>query len=205
MSEPFIGEIRMAGFNFAPAGWAMCQGQLLSISQNSALFSLLGTSFGGNGVSNFQLPDLQGRSPVGTGQGIGLSPVNIGQSSGTENATLTINNLPAHTHTAAVTGGVSVSGAVAVPATTTASTTDESAVPGTNKVLGPVSAAGRNGLLYSTDPANTTLAPFNVSMTGPSPAITNSITGNGLPFSLRNPYLGITFIIALQGIFPSRG
>jgi microcystin-dependent protein len=95
---PFVGEIEIVGFNFAPVGWALCNGQLLSISQNTALFSLLGTYYGGNGTSTFQLPNLQSRVPVGMGQGNGLSIVNMGDIAGSENATITISQMPAHTH-----------------------------------------------------------------------------------------------------------
>ncbi|QBR02982.1 phage tail protein [Paraburkholderia pallida] len=203
MSDPYLGEIRMVGFNFAPNGWAFCQGQLLSIQQNAALFSLLGTTYGGDGRSTFQLPDLRGRTPVGFGQGLGLSNISIGEQGGTENATLTTQNMPAHTHTAAVTGGGAVTGQIAIPAAT--STTGEGAVPSTSTVLGPIAAGGRPGELYSTAAPSTTLAPFNVNLQGTAPTIQNSVTGNSIPFSLRNPYMGINFIIALQGIFPSRG
>jgi len=98
VSEPFIGEIRMFGFNFAPNGWAMCNGQLLAISQNTALFSLLGTYYGGNGTSNFALPDFRGRVPLHQGQGSGLSSYVIGEVAGTETVTLSTAQLPSHTH-----------------------------------------------------------------------------------------------------------
>ena len=98
MSEPFIGEIRIVGFNFAPRGWANCDGQLLSIAQNSALFSLLGTVYGGDGRTTFGLPDLRGRVPVHAGNGPGLSPRAQGQKSGAEQTTLSVANLPSHTH-----------------------------------------------------------------------------------------------------------
>ncbi len=99
MSEPFIGEIRMFGFNFAPSGWAMCNGQLLPISQNTALFSLLGTFYGGNGTSDFALPDLRSRVPLHMGQGVGLSPYTLGEDAGLQTATLNDAQLPSHTHT----------------------------------------------------------------------------------------------------------
>src|SRR5450631_2987711 len=98
MSEPFLGEIRMFGFNFNPQGWAQCNGQLMAISQNTALFSLLGTNFGGNGQTTFGLPDLRGRVPVHAGQGPGLSPYNIGEQTGTENVTLLSSQMPSHSH-----------------------------------------------------------------------------------------------------------
>jgi microcystin-dependent protein len=98
MAEPFIGEIRMVGFNFAPVGWAMCNGQTMDISQNAALFSLIGTTYGGDGQTTFNLPDLQGRFPIHQGTGNGLSPYVIGQRAGTENVTLAANQIPSHTH-----------------------------------------------------------------------------------------------------------
>ncbi|MGG1946291.1 tail fiber protein [Trinickia sp. NRRL B-1857] len=205
MSDPFIGEIRMAGFNFAPTGWAQCQGQTIAISQNQALFALLGTVYGGNGVSNYQLPDLRGRTPVGMGQGLGLSNIDIGESDGVENITLTSGNMPQHTHVAAVTGGGTVTGAIAIPATTSTAAQTEGATPGPTTVLGPIAVTGHPGSLYSTAAPNTTLAPFNVSLQSSAPAIQNGLAGSSLPFSSRNPYLGINFIIALQGVFPSRG
>src|ERR1044071_219623 len=103
MSEPFVGEIRMVGFNFAPRGWAFCNGQQLPIAQNSALFSLIGATYGGNGTTTFALPDLRGRVPVGIGQGPGLTNVTLGQKFGGETNTLTVANLPAHSHS--ITGG----------------------------------------------------------------------------------------------------
>jgi microcystin-dependent protein len=98
MADPFVAEIRIFGFNFAPKGWAMCEGQLLPLSQNTALFSLLGTTYGGNGKSNFALPDLQARAPMHPGQGPGLSLYDLGQTGGSETVTLLVSELPAHTH-----------------------------------------------------------------------------------------------------------
>ncbi|MGA2220164.1 MAG: tail fiber protein, partial [Terracidiphilus sp.] len=98
MSEPFIGEIIMFAGDFAPNGWALCNGQMLSISSYTALFSILGTSFGGNGTSTFQLPDMRSRVPVHVGQGLGLTAYILGEQTGTENVTLNINQIPAHTH-----------------------------------------------------------------------------------------------------------
>jgi microcystin-dependent protein len=98
MADPFLAEIRVFPFNFAPAGWAFCNGQILPISQNTALFSLLGTYYGGNGVSNFALPNLQGSVPVGYGQGSGLSSYTMGQTGGTQTETLLLTQIPQHTH-----------------------------------------------------------------------------------------------------------
>src|SRR6478736_3565120 len=99
MSDQFLAEIRIFGFNFAPTGWALCNGQLLPISQNTALFSLLGTTYGGNGTSNFALPNLQDRMAVGAGQGPGLSNYTLGQTGGTNTATLSVATMPSHNHT----------------------------------------------------------------------------------------------------------
>ena len=98
MSEPFIGQICIYGFNFAPRGWALCNGQLIAISQNTALFSLLGTTYGGNGQTTFALPNLQSRAPLHPGQGPGLSPYTLGEQTGTESVTMTVSTLPAHPH-----------------------------------------------------------------------------------------------------------
>jgi microcystin-dependent protein len=107
MSEPFVGEIRMFAGNFAPRGWAFCEGQLLAVSQNDALFSLLGTIYGGDGRTTFGLPDLRGRIPIHAGTGPGLSPRQLGAKAGTENVTLTTNQLPSHNHPMAVSSDVS--------------------------------------------------------------------------------------------------
>jgi microcystin-dependent protein len=106
MSDPFLGMIRLVGFNFAPIGWALCQGQVLPISQNTALFSLIGTTFGGDGVQTFNLPDLRGRVAVGQGQGPGLSPYAQGQTGGQEGVAFSVQEAPAHTHTLMAAGNV---------------------------------------------------------------------------------------------------
>jgi microcystin-dependent protein len=204
MSEPYLGEIRMFGGNFAPRGWAFCQGQLLPIAQNTALFSLLGTTYGGNGQTNFALPDLRSRSPVGMGTGPGLSTIDQGQLGGVESETLTQAQLPMHTHMAQSTPfNASLTGQISVPAATTGTT---QAAPGTTTVLGPVAAGGRAGTLYATGAPDTTLAPFNATLTGQltpnNPTI--GVAGGSQPIGLRNPYIGINFIIAIEGIFPSR-
>lgn len=170
MSEPFLGEIRTFGFNFAPQGWAMCAGQLLSISQNTALFALLGTFYGGDGVTNFALPDLRGRVGINQGNGPGLSPYVLGQRSGSENVTLTNAQMPAHGHGVAANGG---------PASTPR---PDGAVP-----------ARESADAYAAAPDGTAM---NAGM------ITAS--GGSQPHSIVQPYLGLNFCIALQGIFPSR-
>ncbi|WP_222105672.1 phage tail protein [Paraburkholderia sp. BCC1884] len=119
MSDPYLGEIRMVAFDFAPYGWALCQGQLLPLSQNQALFTLLGTSYGGNGTQTFGLPNLAGRSPVGTSTGGGLTPIVTGQFSGLEQFTMTAAQLPTHTHPAAL-PATTLTASVSVPASTAA-------------------------------------------------------------------------------------
>ncbi len=186
MSEPFLGEIRTVGFNFAPVGWALCNGQILAISQYSALFALLGTTFGGNGTTTFALPNLQGRVPVCVGSGQGLNPVTWGEMGGQASVTLTSANLPQHTHT--VTAPVSnangttsspVNGYPAVDVTTiTGGQRGETAA---TMSYAPSAVSGQNAASYQT-----------------------GATGSNVPVSTEPPYLAVYFIIALNGIFPSR-
>jgi microcystin-dependent protein len=173
MATPYIGEIRMFAGNFAPRNWAFCNGQLLAISQNTALFSILGTTYGGNGTTNFALPNLQGRVPMHWGNGPGLSPYVLGQQGGTENVTLQQSQMPAHTHTVnAVASGGNQAG------------------PGNN--LPAIESTGTS-LDYSNAGQNTTMSPAMI-----NPA------GNSFPVPIVQPYQTVSFIIALQGIFPSR-
>ncbi|WP_322054237.1 phage tail protein [Paraburkholderia bannensis] len=203
MSDPYLGEIRMAGFNFAPQGWAFCQGQLMSLAQNQALFALLSTTYGGDGRQTFGLPDLRGRSPVGFGQGPGLSSIELGQAAGTETVTLNQNQLPMHTHAVTVTPPAAVTVPINIPAST--ATTGQQSEPGTNVVLGSVNSGGRSGNFYVAGDGNTTLKQFNATVNAGAPTVAVQTAGQSQPFSLRNPYLGVNFIIALQGIFPTRG
>lgn len=178
MAEPFLGEIRIFGGTFAPLGWALCQGQLLPIAQNAALFSLLGTTYGGDGVQTFALPDLRGRAVLGFGQGTGLSPYTQGQMGGVETVTLNTQQMPAHSHT--------------VAATEAQSTTDpKGAVPANTQPPTP----GAAPKVYGASPDGKTT--MNSAMIGQ--------TGGNQPVSVQQPYLVINYIIALQGIFPSRG
>jgi microcystin-dependent protein len=178
MSDVFLGEIRIFPFNFAPAGWAMCDGQVMAISQNTALFSLLGTQYGGDGKSIFALPNLQGRAPMFYGNGPGLTPHNIGEVSGTPGVTLDVSQMPAHTHSS--NGDTSM-------ATSTSPFGNLPAVPAVNPRFLPD--------MYT----NPNTAP-NVSMLAGNalPA------GGGSPHNNLQPYLVLNFCIALQGIFPSR-
>jgi microcystin-dependent protein len=188
--DPFTGEIKMVGFNFAPQGYALCQGQVMPISQNAALFALLGTTFGGDGVQTYGLPDFRGRVPIGMGNGPSLTPVAQGEKSGAESVTLSQTQMPQHTHAGTA--------SVAIPAATTQGTanapTTSSFLAGTTDLSG---AGGFDVGLYATGTPTTTLQPFNA-------AVTNNIAGGSLPVPIRNPYLGTNFIIALNGVFPSR-
>jgi microcystin-dependent protein len=180
-TEPFIGEIKIFGFNFAPRGYATCQGQILSIAQNTALFSLLGTTYGGNGQTTFALPDLQGRMPIGQGQGPGLPFYTMGEEAGTTNVTLLSTNMPIHNHAAT---GINVR----IPVTSASE--DSSA---TNNYIG-------NAV---NDTFGPTASPTN-SLGAPVVSGSTAVAGGSQPFSILNPYLTINYSIALEGIFPSR-
>jgi microcystin-dependent protein len=190
--DSFLSTILIWPPNFAPRGWALCSGQLLSISQNTALFSLLGTTYGGDGISTFALPNLQGRVPVGVGQGTGLSPYMLGQTGGTETVSLNGNMLAAHTHSATP-AGLSAS----VPAVTTAGTTNQ-ASPSV-ALAAPVDSARNPVNIYGSGTPTQSLAAGQV--TG---SITVGTTGGGQPHPNIPPYLALNYIIALQGIYPSR-
>jgi microcystin-dependent protein len=179
MSNPFLSEIRIMSFNFPPKGWTFCNGALLPINQNQALFSLLGTTYGGNGQTNFGLPNLQGRVPVHMGSGF-----NLGQTGGEEAHTLTNTEMPTHVHT--------MQAAAVNAAAGTAGRT-----PASNKSIAQGHAATSSGTvpvnLYAQANPSTTMAPQ---------AITN--TGGSQPHLNLQPFLVLSFCIALQGIFPSQ-
>ncbi|UXY15302.1 tail fiber protein [Chitiniphilus purpureus] len=212
--EPFLGEIKMVGFNFAPRGYAMCQGQQMSIAQNSALFALLGTMYGGNGQTTFGLPDYRGRSPVGMGQGPGLSMIVQGEVAGTENVTLTTGQLPPHAPVAQFVGQPS-NGSVTLSADVATSTTAAMVPPtqgsttylsATTAKAGPTNVAF-NGLFTGTAPDATKASLGGLSGQAsitPQGSITISPVGGGLPVAIRNPFLGTNFVIATEGVFPSR-
>ena len=190
MSQPFVGMIILAGFNFAPRGWAFCQGQLLPIAQNTALFSLLGTTFGGNGQTTFALPDLRSRVPVGFGQGPGLSNYDLGQVGGVEDVTLLLTQLPAHGH--------------AVPGTGLTATSHVKGAAGNQQTpVGNVPAIEAAGVTatYSDQVPDATMGSGAVTVGG---SATAASAGGGQPFGIIQPYLGMNYCIALQGIFPSR-
>jgi microcystin-dependent protein len=169
--QPFLGEIRFVGFNFAPVGWALCEGQTMPISENVALFSLLGTTYGGDGKTTFALPDMRGRVPVGTGQGTGLTLRNPGDKGGQESVTLTVAEMPAHRH--------------AVIASSSAA---DSKAPAGNALANSSTEA-----IYSNQAPNVALESKSISS-----------VGNSKPHENMQPFLGMTCIIALQGIFPAR-
>ena len=177
MADPFVAEIRMFGFNFAPLGWAFCDGQLLPISQNTALFSLLGTTYGGNGVTTFGLPNLQGSAVMHSGQGPGLSNRVLGEISGASSVTLLQSEVPAHNHTLMV--------------STDQADEQGSKNPG-NNALGRGQASAT---LYGTFPAGTAVAMDPQAL---------GVTGGNLPHNNVMPSLTMNFCIALQGVFPSR-
>lgn len=176
MTDQFVAEIRIVPFNFPPNGWAQCDGQILPISQNTALFSLLGTTYGGNGQSTFALPDLQGQVPMHPGQGPGLSERFLGESGGTENVTLIQSEMPSHPHTMSVSSQLGSENQVNVAG------------------QGQHFAMGDGINLYG--PAATNLVPMA------SQAL--PIAGGSVPHNNMQPYLTLNFCIALQGIFPPR-
>ena len=177
MFEPFVGQILFFPFNFPPRGFAFCQGQLLPISQNTALFSLLGTTYGGDGITTFGLPDLRGRLPIGQGQGPGLSSYVVGQEAGTESVTLTVSQMPAHNHLLFA-------------------TTATGSQPHPTNTSFPATLIG-TGTLYAIPGTNPLLQ-------GAMNANSVSFQGGSQPHENRMPALAINFIIALEGVFPSR-
>lgn len=174
MSEPFLAEIRMVGFTFAPRGWALCNGQLLPINQNQALFSLLGTTYGGNGQTTFALPDLRGRTPIHTGQASGGTARTLGSQGGEEAHTLTVAELPQHGHALKGSGS-----------------TAASSTPSAN-VLAAAPASVGSAYAATGAPQNTALAAGAIANAGGSQGHANMM-----------PHLVLNFCIALQGIFPS--
>lgn len=203
MSDPFIGEIRMFAGNFAPRGWAFCQGQLLAISSNTALFSLLGTTYGGNGQSTFALPDMRSRVPVGTGQGAGLSNIIQGEMAGVENVTILSTQMPAHSHGVTTTATATSTGSMQVAGTGSNASTTPTA---TNNILGASGAGGPpSAAIWSDQLSNpVTLANPESINTTLNVNVTVQPTGSSQPLPIRNPSLGMNFIIALEGIYPSR-
>jgi len=194
--EVYLATIMGWAPNFAPRGWAYCWGQIMSIAQNSALFSLLGTTYGGDGQTTFALPNLASRFPIGAGQGPGLSTYVLGQVGGNENTTLTTNNLPAHIHP----GSALIAG---LTATTNTSATTQAA-PTAASILGasnfPDTGTGGTTDVNTYAPGNSNpTVTINLPVTG-----NTGPAGNTMPFSILPPYLAINWIIALEGIYPPR-
>ena len=178
MANPFIGEIRCFGFNFAPFGWAQCNGQLQSIAQNTALFSILGTTYGGDGVTTFALPNLQGQIPMHWGTGPGGFNTVIGQTQGTETVTLTANQIPVHTH---------AMNSMRVP-------------PGG----APLHLAAPSNTSYISNSGPDALYKLAPTINAPFASTAIGAAGNSLPHENKQPYLVVNFCIALFGIFPAR-
>jgi microcystin-dependent protein len=181
MGEPYLGEIFLGGWNFAPQNFSFCNGQIKAISQNTALFSLLGTTYGGNGFNNFALPDLRSRVPMHWGQQPGLSAYSIGQSGGQETVQLNTNQIPVHNHIINATDG---------------------APDSTN----PNGAYFSSGPFIGTGPISTELKVYNTSAPNGLQFAAGTIanTGGGNSHTNIQPYLCVTFVIALTGIFPAR-
>ncbi|MEK7322256.1 MAG: tail fiber protein [Pseudomonadota bacterium] len=190
-TEPFLGTVCAFGFNFCPRGYRPADGSLLSISQNTALFSLLGTTYGGNGTTTFGLPDLRGRALVGTGQGPGLTPVNLGEMAGAEQVTLTVNQLPPHSHSATTN------------VTVTAMARALGAAGNADNPNGNSLAMVSRQNIYS-NAAPTVNMSANAIATTANATTTIAPSGGGQPIENRSPYLGITYCVAVEGIFPSR-
>ncbi|MEM8510801.1 microcystin-dependent protein [Massilia sp. MP_M2] len=216
--DPILGQIILWPVPWVPLGWALCDGSLLPINQNQALYTLLGNYFGGDGQQTFALPDLRGRFPMGA-QGVtniaqkgGAATANMSGASGVGSVTIGVNNLPAHSHGAAFTGAAAASVSVAVPIDAVGAATDS--VPGPGKVLGCVTGGLTPPKLYTTDTATSTLLPFDVALPAAAGTIAVSTTGAGQPLPVQvalsgaigtvPPYTTLNFIIATQGIYPSR-
>ncbi|MHB1056906.1 MAG: phage tail protein [Rhodanobacter sp.] len=173
--DPYVGEIRLLPYNFAPVGWQDCDGSLLSISENEVLYTLIGTTYGGDGQNTFAVPDMRGRLPIHQGTGIGLSTYVLGQQAGTESVTLTVGQMPAHTHTMLVTNGAA-----------------STSTPAANVELGAISGDA----LYTSDISGVSSAALAATTVGSA--------GGSQPHDNTMPTLAVRFCIALNGIWPSQ-
>jgi microcystin-dependent protein len=176
MSDPFLGEIQIYGFTFAPNQWAFCQGQIMAIQQNTALFSLLGTQFGGNGQSTFGLPNFTGNAACGQGNGNGLTPRVIGETFGSDTVTLLSTEMPTHNHGARI-----------------YNQTDASKRTGTPGAGNAITVPQTNGPFTNSSSVNTTFAPQTI-----------GLAGQTQPHANQQPYLALNFCISLTGVFPTR-
>ena len=180
--QPYIAEIRLFAGNFPPAGWAFCDGSLLPISENDALFNLIGTTYGGDGQTTFALPDLRGRVPIGIGQGTSLTNRNLGDKVGNETVTLTTANMPSHSHT----GGIVVNNGNATTSIPTTATSIATSGSFSGRTFWP-------NLSYNSNVPDVLIE-----------TVTTSSVGNSTPVSISRPRLGLNYIISLFGIFPSQ-
>ncbi|WP_296151623.1 tail fiber protein [uncultured Flavobacterium sp.] len=178
--EEFIGIIKIFAGNFAPRGWAFCAGQAMPINQYQAVFAILGTTYGGNGQTTFNLPDLRSRVPVGAGQGPGLSDYVLGETAGNESTTLILPNMPAHNHV--------ISGNVKIPVNDSNADADGPVGAYLGTPSESIYSGSTNGFAANADTSN----------------LATGVVGSNIPFSNLQPYLGVNYIICLEGIFPSR-
>ncbi|MBC8051668.1 MAG: tail fiber protein [Sphingobacteriaceae bacterium] len=211
--DEYLAIIKMFGGNFAPRGFMLCQGQVLSIATNTALFSLLGTTYGGNGQTTFGLPDLRGRVPKGAGNGPGLTPVNPGDVSGVENVTILLTQMPSHTHVATFTPSGGGGGGGSITATLNASNKQATqSVPGTagaNTLAAPFDTGNSASIAGYVSDAAPTIPLVGLTVTGGGSSggggtVTVGLSGGNQPMSIVNPYLGMNYIICTEGLFPSR-
>jgi microcystin-dependent protein len=216
--DPILGQIILWPIPWVPRGWALCDGSLLPINQNQALYTLLGTYFGGDGQQTFALPDLRNKVPMGTqtmnaiAQKGGATTASLTGATGVGSVTIGLNNLPAHSHEATFTGGAAATLSVAVPIDAVGPASDT--VPGPGKVLGSVTGGLTPPKLYSSDAATSTLKPFDVTLPAAAGTVTVTNTGAGQPLPVQvsldgtiptvPPFTTLNFIIATEGMFPSR-
>lgn len=188
--DPYLGQIQAFGFKFPPQGWLLCLGQLLSISEFTALFTLLGNTYGGDGQTTFALPDLRGRSIVGAGKGPGLTEIVCGEMAGVETTTLLTSNMPVHMHL--------LTAANVTTVVRTVDNTNESS--DSNYGINVLGTSGSMPSIYRESPSgNDHLGGVVSFLSGAT-----KISGSGMPFDSREPYLGINYSIAIEGVFPSR-
>lgn len=173
MADPYVGEIRIFAGNYAPVDWALCDGSLIRIQQNSALFSVIGTTYGGDGKTTFALPNFMGAAPIHQGSGAGLTPRTLGESGGSQTVTLLSTELPNHTH-------------------------------GVNAQLTPTDGAGPEGAIWASSAASRGQAIYSATPNVAMNPLALNITGSSQPHNNMQPFVAMTFIIALQGVYPPK-